>query len=157
MKRLLAVVGVAVLAAVSFFWWKKRHTSELPAGIASGNGRVEATQTDVAAKYAGRVKEILVREGDLVTEDQILVTMDTSELNAQLANGEAKVQEAEAQLSSAQARIQEAEAQLSSAKASIKQAEADAEALIAQVRKGESNLVFAKQQLARAMNWSPRK
>ena len=97
MKRLLAVVVLAVLAAVSYFWWKKQHTSELPAGIVSGNGRVEATQTDIAAKHAGRVTEVRVREGDLVAAGQVLVTMDTSELDAQLANAEAKVQEAEAQ------------------------------------------------------------
>ena len=150
MKRLLAVVVLAVLAAVSFFWWKKQHTSKLPAEIVSGNGRVEATQTDIAAKHAGRVKEIRVREGDLVAAGQVLVTMDTSELDAQLANAEAKVQEAEAQLSSAQARVKEAEAQLRSAQASIKQSQADAESATAQIRKGDSDLEFAKKQLARA-------
>ena len=86
---------MAVLAAGSFFWWKKQHSSELPPEIVSGSGRVEATQTDIAAKYAGRVKEIRVQEGDLVQAGQVLVTMDTSELDAQLLNAEAKVQEAE--------------------------------------------------------------
>ncbi len=107
MKRLAAVAILVVFAAGVFFWWKKQHQSGLPAGIVSGNGRVEATQTDIAAKHTGRVKEILVREGDLVAAGQVLVTMDTSELDAQLANAQAKVHESEAQLSSAKARIRE--------------------------------------------------
>ena len=140
---------MAALAAVMYFWWKSHQQPGLPAGIVSGNGRVEATQTDIAAKYAGRVKEILVREGDLVAAGQVLVTLDTSELDAQLANAEAKVHESEAQLSTAEARIQETQAQLSSTEASIKQSEADSAGTKAQIQKCESILLLAKQQLAR--------
>ena len=73
----------------------------LPEGIVSGNGRIESIQVDVAAKYGGRIKEILASEGDLVAEGQVLARMDTVELEADLAKGKAKVAEAEADASEA--------------------------------------------------------
>src|SRR5262249_34185535 len=61
---LVGIVGGASVAA----WqpWKRAHQNPLPEGIISGNGRIESVQVDVAAKYGGRIKEILAREGDLV-------------------------------------------------------------------------------------------
>jgi HlyD family secretion protein len=38
----------------------------MPAGIAKSNGRLEATQVDVAAKYSGRLATLTVNEGDEV-------------------------------------------------------------------------------------------
>jgi HlyD family secretion protein len=43
----------------------------LAAGLASGNGRIEAVEIDVATKTPGRIKEILVNEGDFVTAGQV--------------------------------------------------------------------------------------
>ena len=86
---LLGLVGVGSAAA----WrsWKLSQASALPAGIVSGNGRIESVQVDIAAKYGGRIKEILAREGDLVEEGQVLVKMDTSELEAELAKDKANL------------------------------------------------------------------
>src|SRR5262249_39648383 len=53
-------------------------------------------QVDVAAKYGGRVKEILARGGDLVQENQVLVKMDTEGLEAELAKGKANLAQSEA-------------------------------------------------------------
>src|SRR5215469_16504412 len=39
----------------------------MPVGIAKSNGRVEATQIDVSAKYPGRLHDVTVDEGDDVT------------------------------------------------------------------------------------------
>lgn len=155
MKRLLAFGVVAAVAVGGYFWWAKHQQPALP-GIVSGNGRVEATQTDIAAKYAGRVKEILVREGDLVTPGQILATMDTAELEAQLANAQAKVHEAEAALSTAEARVNEYEAEVVTAQSSIKRSEADAAAAKAQIQKCEGNLLLAKQQFERTEKLVPK-
>jgi HlyD family secretion protein len=88
---LLGIVGAGAVATRK--WRKLAETNALPTGIVSGNGRIESVQVDVAAKYGGRIKEILAREGDLVEEGQILVKMDTSELEAELAKGQAKLAE----------------------------------------------------------------
>lgn len=93
-RRLLVLV---VTGAVGFIAWQeygRRRADALPAGIVSGNGRIESIQVDVAAKYAGRVKAIAVREGDLVEPGQVIVAMDTAELEAELAKARAKIAEA---------------------------------------------------------------
>jgi hypothetical protein len=40
---------------------------DMPEGIVKSNGRIEATQVDVAAKYPGRLATLTVDEGDEVT------------------------------------------------------------------------------------------
>ena len=69
--------------------------SALPEGIVLGNGRIESVQVDVAAKYGGRIKEVLAREGDMVEAGQILVRMDTDELEAELEKDKAKLAESQ--------------------------------------------------------------
>jgi HlyD family secretion protein len=90
---LIGLVGAGSAAA----WrsWKLSQANALPTGIVSGNGRIESIQVDVAAKYGGRIKEILAREGDLVEEGQVLVKMDTNELEAELEKDKAKLAESE--------------------------------------------------------------
>ena len=136
MKRFVWVVIVAALAAGGFAWWKLSQPPSLPEGIVSGNGRVEATQTDIATKYAGRVLEILAREGDLVKKGQVLVKMNTDEFEAQLAN--------------AQAKVKEAEASLATAAANIKQSEADIAVSRSDIDKSRSAVTLSKQNMARA-------
>jgi HlyD family secretion protein len=47
--------------------WRFLKPQGLPDGIASGNGRIEAVEIDVAAKTAGRITDILARDGGFVT------------------------------------------------------------------------------------------
>jgi len=44
------------------------------------NGRLEAEQVQIATKYAGRIAEVLAREGDMVDAGQIVARMDTVEI-----------------------------------------------------------------------------
>ncbi len=85
------VIAIVGMAAGGVWYWKQSQKSELPVGIISGNGRIEADQVDVAAKYPGRVLEVLVKEGDMVTAGQVLARMDTAELETQLAQAKAQV------------------------------------------------------------------
>nr|NLR86156.1 biotin/lipoyl-binding protein [Rhizobium sp. P28RR-XV] len=59
------------------------------------NGRIEAQQVLVSAKFAGRVADVLVEEGQIVDAEAIIARMDTSELNAQLSGAEAEVRRSE--------------------------------------------------------------
>ena len=60
--------GFGLLALVlprgngGYIWWQGREPA-VPSGFAGGNGRLEATEVDVATKIAGRVAELLPREG----------------------------------------------------------------------------------------------
>src|SRR5262249_25074091 len=91
-----------------------------PAGIVAGNGRVESVEVDIAAKYGGRIKEILVREGDLVQEDQVLVKMDTDELEAELAKDKANLAQTEETAAEVRTEIAKSASQLKLAEVEYK-------------------------------------
>ncbi len=91
-KRIIAVGIFLVLAgALAFHFFLGRDKDSLPDDIVQGNGRLEATEVDIATKLSGRLAEVLVEEGDLVEKGQIVARMDTSTLQAQLKQAEAEV------------------------------------------------------------------
>jgi HlyD family secretion protein len=57
------IATVLVLGAAAIFVWQ-RYGVKRDEGLASGNGRIEATEIDVAAKIPGRIREILVHRFD---------------------------------------------------------------------------------------------
>jgi HlyD family secretion protein len=91
----------------------------LPAGIAKSNGRIEATQVNVTAKYAGRLSEVSVEEGHPVRVGQVVATIAGEEYEAQLRGAEATVQkamhaktEADAQIAQRQSDLRLAQVEL---------------------------------------------
>ena len=68
---------------------------DLPAGLAQGNGRLEATEVDVATKVPGRLLEVRVREGDRVAAGQVVAVLDTATLEAQRRQAQAELRRAE--------------------------------------------------------------
>ena len=102
------IIALVVIAGAGFFGWKywqDQKAGELPPGIASGNGRLEARLADVSAKEPLRVKEVRVQEGDLVKPGQVVVLLDTVTLDAQLAESVARVAAANEQLAVVNASI----------------------------------------------------
>jgi HlyD family secretion protein len=115
LKWILLAVVVAAVALFGYLYWKAKR-SELPAGFASGNGRIEAKLVDVAVKEPLRVKEILVDEGYLVEPNQVLVLMDTMTLEAQRLEAKAKVAAAQETVAMAKAGIVTAKSEIELAK-----------------------------------------
>ncbi len=107
---------VALVAAVGTGVWLWASQEELPDGIVSSNGRIEADEVDISAKYSGRVREILAKEGDLVQPGQVLAKMDTAELQARLEKAKAEVSRFESQVNESEATIAQREAELRLAK-----------------------------------------
>lgn len=83
------LIAAAVAAAAGLAWWVNTQRDRLPDGIHRGNGRVEVERIEVAAKYPGRIVELLVREGDLVKAGDVIARQDPSDLLAQRAAVEA--------------------------------------------------------------------
>src|SRR5690606_12773362 len=120
-RILLALVAVGVGLAV----WQRHSGSGSPEGLASGNGRIEATEIDVAAKYAGRIAEILVSEGDFVTAGQVVARMDTTTLLADLRQAEAQLKRAESAVETARSQLAQRQSELAAAEALVLQREAE--------------------------------
>jgi len=125
---LLRVAIVAIAAGAGYLAWQSFTPAGLPAGIASGNGRIEAVEIDVAAKTPGRVKEILANEGDFVTAGQILARMDTEVLDAQRREAEAQLQRAIIGVETAQSQVKQREAEKVAAEAVVAQRKAELDA-----------------------------
>jgi HlyD family secretion protein len=116
------IIALVVIAGAGFFGWKylqEQKAGELPPGIASGNGRLEARLADVSAKEPLRVKEVRVQEGDLVKPGQVVVVLDTVTLDAQRAEAEARVAQAREQLAIANAAIAKRKAEIALAEIEV--------------------------------------
>ena len=79
---MLIVVIVLVIAAVGYFayqaWSQNKAASQL-----SASGTIEATNVNVAPEEAGKVKDVLVDEGQTVQSGEALMHLDDSLLQAQ--------------------------------------------------------------------------
>jgi HlyD family secretion protein len=123
LKWIVVLLVIAMGGVFAYQHWKSTQ-STLPPGIASGNGRIEAKLTDASAKEPLRVREVLVDEGDLVKPQQLLVRLDTTTIDAELAKAQAGVAAAREQLVAANAAIATSLADVAAAKAEIASANA---------------------------------
>lgn len=118
---LALLVAMATLAGGAY-WWQHRMPP-LPAGIAFGNGRLEADPLDIATKFAGRILELRVDEGDMVKAGQILALMDTRDLEASLRKAEAQVEQVNKAIAEAHANVAQAHTQVVLAQQQMERAE----------------------------------
>jgi len=112
---LLVMVGVG-----GWFAWEYLRQPGLPEGIASGNGRIEAKELDIATKLPGRLMAVLAEEGDMVEAGQIVGRMDTKSLEARLKVAEAQVEQARRERDQAAAIIRQRESECTLAKKDLK-------------------------------------
>jgi HlyD family secretion protein len=97
------------------------------------NGRIEAVMVDLSPKVTGRVREVLVREGDRVKAGDVLVRLDLGDTNLTVARDQSQV-------AAAEARVRDLEA--GSRTSEIAAAEAE-------VRDREAGLRLAEKELQR--------
>lgn len=125
MNRYWKIAGsVAALAAALYFGWQYRAAyvaAEAMKGIASGNGRIEAVEIDLAARTPGRLKEVLVREGDYVEAGQLVARMDIEQLEAGRREAEAQLTRARIGIETAQSLVAQRQAEKNAAIATAAQ------------------------------------
>lgn len=135
-KSLTLVAVAAALVLAGGYAWKQWQASQTDAGLASGNGRIEATEIDVATKLGGRVQDILVTEGAFVKAGEPLAHMQIHTLQAQHAE--------------AVAGKDRAVHAVAAAKAQVALRESDHVAALALVSQREAELDAARRRLARS-------
>jgi hypothetical protein len=126
-KLVVAAFGAAVvmLAVVIYIVLKPSGPGK---GFASGNGRIEATEIDVATKLPGRVQNIMVNEGDFVQVGQSLAQMQTDVLDAQRDEARAQSQQAITAVASAEAQVAARQSDTAAAQATVGQRDAELDA-----------------------------
>lgn len=140
-KNGIILVALTLMLIVAAWWgWSQLSRSDIGEEFVSGNGRIEATEINVATKLPGRVESVLVDEGEFVTAGQTLVIMQLDSLRAQRDEAVAALNQAEHGVVAAQAQV-------------ILR-ESDAAAALALVAQRESELDAAQRRLARSQTLS---
>ncbi|MDP1671334.1 MAG: HlyD family efflux transporter periplasmic adaptor subunit, partial [Alphaproteobacteria bacterium] len=116
---IIAIAGLAVLG------WRIFQPESLGDGFIGSNGRIEAVEINVATKAPGRIKDVLVNEGEYVQAGQILAVMDTVALEAMRREAEAQLQRAHIGVETAQIQVTQREAEKAKALAIAAQREAE--------------------------------
>ncbi|MFA5662448.1 HlyD family secretion protein [Castellaniella sp.] len=123
-----SIAILALLGVAAWFAWRHWNGADTMAGFVMGNGRIEATEIDVATKLPGRLAEVHVREGDFVRAGDVLARMDMGSLHA--ARKEAEAHHAQARHGVATARAQvalrESDRRAAQAVVTLRESELDA-------------------------------
>jgi HlyD family secretion protein len=117
---------LGALGAAAYFFWPFTHGDDelrLP-------GVVEIQEVRLGSKVGGRISEVNVKEGDVVSTGQVLVRFEIPELEAQRDQWQARLRSLEAEYEKAKngprpEEIRQAENDLASAEADFKQARED--------------------------------
>ena len=93
-KKIAIIAGLLIIGSFSAAYaWKSRGNDALGAA-----GTLEARNISIGSKIGGRVSRVLVREGDHVEPNQLLVVFDSAELEGQLLQAQGRVEAARANL-----------------------------------------------------------
>lgn len=126
----LITIGVIVLVGGITYYFARQNADSLYETVVaevrdviqevSVTGNVEAVQAvDLAFEQNGRVEQVFVSEGDLVEEDDVLIELDKTELEAELRQLRASRLSAQRLLESARADRDIAVAQLAQGEAAV--------------------------------------
>jgi HlyD family secretion protein len=137
-NALLAAALLVVAAAAGYYAWANLRGGGPGDGFASGNGRIEATEIDVATKLAGRVDSIDVDEGDFVKAGQPLAKMGMQVLDAQLDEAQAQRQQAVNNAASIEAQVAQRESDKAAAQAVVTEREAELDAAQRKLARSET-------------------
>jgi HlyD family secretion protein len=112
------------------------------------SGRIEGDEVDLAFKANGRIREILVREGDPVEAGQVLARLDGEQEQARLREAQARLDGRRRRLEQARAGIGTLESRISTSRIAQQQAQQDAPGRVAQA---EAQVEALRAELARAV------
>ena len=120
--RILVFALLGALTAAAFHFLAADRGA-LPAGFAAGNGRLEATEVDVASKLAGRLATVMRREGDWVAAGEVVARLDAEDVAAQLRAAQAQVQQARMAGNESRAGVRKSQADLTLADKSLQRSQ----------------------------------
>jgi HlyD family secretion protein len=167
-KKVIRIAIILLLGAGGYFGWKLLRPKGPGDAFVSGNGRIEASEVDVAAKLGGRIDHMWADEGDFVHAGQPLAQMELDSLQAQdaeaqaqhqqaiqsVATGEAHVAARQSDKAAALAVVSQRQSDLASEEAVVSQKESDLASKQAVVAEREADLDAAQRRLARSSTLS---
>jgi RND family efflux transporter MFP subunit len=186
-RRWLMILGIMLIifggAGVGWRWWQSRSDANQAAGatakkpmvvpvklatVETGTiressqfiGSLEASRSvPIKPRIEGRISQVVVKEGDRVKEGQVIISLESDDVNAQLLQQKAALERAQANLAQLKAgtrkeEIAQARAQFVQAQAKLQDAQsgsqpAEIQQAEAQVNSAQSNLELAQSRAKR--------
>ena len=145
-KKVAPFIAVAALAIVGVLVWRLFFAPSTPSSVVELTGRVEGDDSAVAAKVAGRILEIRVREGDDMKAGDVIAVLDDRQVQSRHDQAQAALTAAEARTASARAQVAVLEEQLKQTQLAFGQSENDSQGRVAQA---EAELTAAEADRAR--------
>jgi len=140
-KLFLVILGLVVVASVAVYVITRPPSKGMVL-----TGLVDADEVAVSSQIAGRLQQVMVSEGDSVTQGQLVATMVPRELQADQSYYASSMESASAQVGAARASLTYQELQT---RDQIRQAEANLAATQAQLKQAQANLALAQQNFKR--------
>src|ERR1700693_2281351 len=94
----LVLILATVLIAGLVVWWFLIRQPPIPRNIIALSGRIEGDNSVVAAKNSGRIRELRVREGDIVKAGDVIAVLDDEQAAAREQQAQSALQEANARV-----------------------------------------------------------
>jgi HlyD family secretion protein len=139
-------IVLLVLAGAGYAAWRFIPFGHaVPPGIIQVSGRIESDDSAVAAKTAGRVREVRVREGDRVKTGDIIAVLDDPQTLARKEQAERAAEQSQARLDRARQQIAVWQEQINQSEMGVAQSRVDAQGRVTQA---ESQLAAAEFNLA---------
>lgn len=134
-RILIVAVIIFAVAGIAYYFFIANREDGPGSGFVGGNGRLEATEVDIATKLAGRIEAINVDEGDYVQQGDLLAIMQTDVLEAQLNEAFAQVARAKTAEVGARAQIAVKESDVNAAQATVLQRQSELEQTLRRLRR----------------------
>jgi HlyD family secretion protein len=134
-KRIIPIVLVLALTGAVAAYLSRRWRADAANAIAF-SGNVELTEVKMSFKTAGRLAELLVREGDAVKKGSVLARLDKDQISSQRDAQRAALAAAESQLVQLQTAIEYQRATLTSSVAASRADQQQAEARLRELLAG---------------------
>jgi len=149
LSRAVLIVAVLVIAIAGGFlvWWFLIRQPPVPRSVIALSGRIEGDDSKIATKVSGRIREIRVREGDIVKAGDVIALLDEEQAAAREQQARSASQEAETRITRSQDQIGILREQLKQANITVDQARQDAEG---RVRQAEAQVATAEASLSQA-------
>ena len=142
MRRVLIALSVLTLVLVGLIGLRLYTQARADTAPSGGSGEIEGVRVDLSSRVGARIAQLHVREGQRVKQGQLLLTLDCSEPQAQLA-------EAEARLASWRAQAQASQVQVLASKSGGVASRAAKAAALAQAQALAAQMEAAQRQAAR--------
>ncbi len=119
-KKISFIGIIVIIGMLAYLSWQKMQVPDME-GIVSGNGRIEATEINIATRIPGELQELYVQEGEFVEPGQRLASIKTASLEAQLREVQAQKRQAESTVANANAMVAMRESEKAAAEAVVEQ------------------------------------